>query len=276
MKGYYVNRHDYFDGINKRNFRHSLIRLLEKEYKLLGSQRILEMLADDIESLQREYFPVQDRLKPGMICWVTTKRTTRKPSYGKKSEDYDTVTVYLPLITEEDINKRVYLRNGDRNEYYTRCKEREIDTMVRIIRVTWEQGGMLCQAEIAVLLNRSLTTVRKYLAEYQAQHPDEALPLKGYILDQGSNPSHKGIILTLYEQGIDPTDIANRTNHGLDAVDRYIVSYNRIKELYRKGLSREEIKKVTGLALKTIDAYLRIALHFHPEIKEKWRDSTKK
>ncbi|UCE08076.1 MAG: hypothetical protein JSW07_08625, partial [bacterium] len=79
MKGYYVNRHDYFDGINKRKFRHSLIRLLEKEYKLLGSRRILEMLADDIESLQREYFPVQDRLTPGMICWVTTKRTTRKP-----------------------------------------------------------------------------------------------------------------------------------------------------------------------------------------------------
>ncbi|UCE08069.1 MAG: DUF1670 domain-containing protein, partial [bacterium] len=254
----------------------SLIRLLEKEYKILGSRRILEMLADDIESLQREYFPVQDRLTPGMICWVTTKRTTRKPSYGKKAEDYDTVTVYLPLITEEDINKRVYLRNGDRNEYYTRCKEREIATMVRIIRVTWEQGGMLCQAEIAVLLNRSLTTVRKYLAEYQAQHPEEALPLKGYILDQGSRPTHKGIILTLYEQGIDPTDITNRTNHGLDAVDRYIVSYNRVKELYRKGLSREEIKKVTGLALKTIDQYLRIAVHFHPEIKERWRDSTKK
>lgn len=276
MKGYYTNRHDHFEGINKRNFRNSLIRLLEQEYKILGSRRILEMLADDVESLQRDFFPLQDRLKPGTICWVTTKKTTRKPFYGKKAEDYDTVTVYLPLITEEDINKRVYLRNGDRNEYYQRCRERELATMVRLIKVAWEQGGMLCQAEIAVLLNRSLTTVRKYLSEYQAQHPEEALPLKGYILDQGSRPTHKGIILTLFEQGVDPTDISNRTNHDLESVDRYIKVYNRVKELYQKGFSREEIKKVTGSALKVIDEYLRIALHFNPEIKKRWKDATKK
>jgi hypothetical protein len=276
MKGCYVNRRDRFESILKRNFRSSLIRLLEQEYKILGSHRILEMLADDVESLQREYFPPKDRLRPGTVCWVTTKKTTRKPSYGKRTEDYDTVTVYLPLVNEEDINKRVYLRDGDRNCYYKRCEEREIATMERLIRSTWDQDGMLSIAEVCVLLNRSLTTVQRYLAKYEAQHPEEALPLKGYILDQGSRPTHKGIILTLYEQGIDPTDIANRTGHDLESVDRYIKAYDRVKELYRKGFSREEIKKVTGLALKTIDQYLRIALHFHPEIKAKWQDTTKK
>ena len=75
---------------------------------------------------------------------------------------------------------------------------------------------------------------------------------------------------------VDPTDIARRTGHGLDAVDRYIKSYNRVKELYRKAFSREEIKKVTGFGLKTIDQYLRIALQFHTDIKEKWQDTTKK
>jgi hypothetical protein len=276
MRGYYGDRRDHFASLTKRNFRNSLIRLLEEEYKIIGSHRILEMLADDIESLQSEFYPPHKRLRPGMICWVTTKRTTRKPSYGKRTEDYKTVTVYLPLITQEDINRRVYVRDGDRNAYYERCKERDIATMVRIIRAAWEQMGMLCQAEIAVLLNRALTTVRKYLAEYEAQHPEEALPLKGYILDQGSRPTHKGIILTLYEQGIDPTDIANRTNHGLDSVDRYIKTYNRVKELSRKEMSREEIKKVTGIALRTIDAYLKIAMHFHPEIKEMCQNNTKK
>lgn len=276
MKGCYVNRRDRFESILKRNFRSSLIRLLEQEYKILGSHRILEMLADDIELLQREYFPPKDRLRPGMICWVTTKKTTRKPSYGKRTEDYDTVTVYLPLVEDADVNKRVFTRDGDRNSHYKRCEERDIATMVRLIRLTWDQDGMLSIAEICVLLNRSLTTVQRYLAKYEAEHPEEALPLKGYILDQGSRPTHKGIILTLYEQGIDPPDIANRTGHDLESVDRYIKTYDRVKELYRKGFSREEIKKVTGLALKTIDEYLRIALHFHPEIKAKWRDTTKK
>jgi Protein of unknown function (DUF1670). len=99
--------------------------------------------------------------------------------------------------------------------------------------------------------------------------------IKGYLLDQGSRPTHKGIILTLYEQGVDPTEISNRTNHGLESVDSYIKKYNRVKELYRTDMSREKIKKVTGMGLKLIDQFLRIAVHFHVDIKERWQDTTK-
>lgn len=265
MRGVYVDRQDHFEGIKKRTFRSGLIRLLEREYKVIGSRRVLEMLADDVEELQREYFPPQDRLKPGMICWVTTKRTSRKPSFGKRSEDYELVTVYLPLVTEEDVEKRVFTRDGDLNKHYERCKQRDIATTVRLIHHTWEHGGMISQAELAVLMNRSLTTIRKYLAEYEGLHPDEALPLKGYLLDQGSRPTHKGIILTLYEQGVDPVDIGRLTNHTLDAVDRYIKSYSRVKRLLGKGFDRQEIKQVTGLGLRTVDQYIRIVEQFQPE-----------
>jgi hypothetical protein len=48
----------------------------------------------------------------------------------------------------------------------------------------------------------------------------ELLPTKGYVLDQGSKPTHKGIILRLYEQGVAPPDIARITGHSLEAVDR--------------------------------------------------------
>jgi len=143
-------------------------------------------------------------------------------------------------------------------------RERDLVTMSRLVKSAWEQDGMLSQAELCVLMNRSLTTMRKYSAEYEAQYPDDSLPLKEYILDQGSHPTHKGIILNLYEQGIDPTEIAQRTNHGLDAVDRYIKAYERVKGLYKKHLDRTEIKKVTGLSIKVVDAYLSIAKHFHP------------
>jgi hypothetical protein len=42
---------DRYESINKRNFRSGLLHLLENEYKILGSRKILEMLADDIENL---------------------------------------------------------------------------------------------------------------------------------------------------------------------------------------------------------------------------------
>ena len=255
---------DRFASLEKRTFRTALIQLLESEYKLIGSHRILEALADDIEYLQQEYFPFRERFEAGVIAWVTTKRTVRKPSYGKKTEDYESVMVYLPLVTRSDVEKRVFVKAGTKNSNYVINRVRDIVTMSRLVKSAWEQDGMLSQAELCVLMNRSLTTMCKYIAEYEAQNPDDPLPLKGYILDQGSRPTHKGIILNLYEQGIDPTEITQRTNHGLDAVDRYIKAYERVKGLYKKHLDRAEIKKVTGLSLKVVDAYLSIAKHFHP------------
>jgi len=269
MKGNYANRQDRFASLEKRGFRAALLRLLETEYKLLGSHRVLAALADDIEQLQREYFPHRERVEAGTIAWVTTKKTVRKPSYGKRTEDYESVMVYLPLVTDEDIDKRVFLKAGTKNSNYQVNRERELSRLARLVKSAWEQDGMLSQAELCVLMNRSLTTMRKYVAEYEARHPDDPLPLKGYILDQGSRPTHKGIILNLYEQGVDPTDIAQRTNHGLDAVDRYIKAYERVKGLYKKGLGGAEIQKATGLSKKVVDAYLSVAKHFHPKKQNK-------
>jgi len=264
MKGYYGDRRDHFASLEKRTFRSALIRLLETEYKLIGSHRVLEALSDDIEHLQQEYFPLRERIEAGTITWVTTKKTVRKPSYGKRTEDYESLMVYLPLVTQGDLDKRVFVKAGTKNSNYVVNRERDLETMARLVKSAWNQGGMLSQAELCVLMNRSLTTMRKYIAEYEAKHPDDPLPLKGYILDQGSRPTHKSLILNLYEQGVDPTEIGQRTNHGLDAVDRYIKAYERVKGLNKKGLDCAEIKKVTGLSLKVVDTYLSIAKHFHP------------
>jgi len=266
MKGYYGDRRDRFASLEKRGFRASLLRLLETEYKLIGSHRVLQMLSDDIERLLGEYFPRRERIEPGTICWVTTKKTVRKPSYGKRTEDYESVVVYLPLVTASDLDKRVFVKAGTKNSNYVINRDRDLATMARLVKSAWAQEGMLSQAELCVLMNRSLTTMQQYVAEYEARYPNDPLPLKGYILDQGSRPTHKGIILSLYEQGVDPTDIARRTNHGLDAVDRYIKAYERVKGLCRKGLDRHEISKVTGFSVKLVDAYVSVAKHFHPKL----------
>jgi hypothetical protein len=266
MKGVYGGQQDRFASLERRGFRSALMHLLETQYKLIGSRRVLEVLCEDIEGLMEEYFPLGERMEVGEICWVTTKRTRRKPSYGKRTEDYESVVVKLPLVTESDISKRVRVKAGTKNSNYVMNRERDLETMARLVKSAWEQGGMLSQAELCVLMNRSLSTMQKYVAEYEAGHPEDPLPLKGYMIDQGSRPTHKGIILNLYEQGVDPVDIARRTHHGLDAVDRYIKSYEQVKGLCRKGLDREEIQKITGMSPKVVDAYLNIFKHFHSRV----------
>lgn len=112
-------------------------------------------------------------------------------------------------------------------------------------------------------MNRSLTTLRKYLDAYRSK-TNEILPLKGYVLDQGSVPTHKAIIISLYEQGISPADIVLQTSHSQDAVDRYLKHYSQIKKLLQKGLDATEIKGITGRTLKVVKEYVKIYNDIHP------------
>lgn len=255
---------DRFESINKRNFRQALINLLEKEYKILGSRKILELLSEDIEELQREFNYSREKLGNGDILFRTTKDDGQRQSYGKKTEDYGTVTVILPLITTEDVERRIYYKKGDLNSNYKHTESRDIETMVRLLKSAKSQGGLLSGAELCVLMNRSLGTIGKYLKSY-LKKTGEILPLKGYVLDQGSMPTHKGIIVSLYEQGISPADIVLRTSHSQSAVDRYLKQYEQVKKLIIRGLDEKAIQGITGRSLKVVREYIKLYKDFYPQ-----------
>jgi len=259
--------HDRYESINKRNFRFALINLLENEYKILGSRKILSMLAEDIEQLYNEFNPQKSEVGSGEIVFRTTKDDGQRQNYGKKAEDYASTTVILPLITKEDVERRIYYRKGDRNSNYVHREARDIETMVRLIKSAKEQGGLLTGAEVSILMNRSLTTIGKYLNAYRKK-TNEILPLKGYVLDQGSLPTHKGIIVSLYEQGISPADIVLKTLHSQAAVDRYISQYDQIKKLLKKGLNEREIKDITRRSLKIVKEYIKLYKQLNPEVRK--------
>ncbi len=109
---------DRYESINKRSFQQAVINLLESEYKILGSRKVLEMLSEDIENLHREYYPTRNEVGIGEIVFRTTRDDGQRQSYGKKTEDYATTTVVLPLITNEDVERRIYYKKGDRNSNY--------------------------------------------------------------------------------------------------------------------------------------------------------------
>jgi transposase len=259
---------DRYESINKRNFHQAIIKLLENEYKILGSRKVLEMLADDIENLHREYYPGKNEVGFGEIVFTTTKDDGQRQSYGKKTEDYGSVTVVLALITKEDVERRIYFKKGDRNSNYRHREARDIETMVRLLKSSKSQGGLLSGAELSVLMNRSLSTIRKYLDAYR-EKSGEILPLKGYVLDQGSLPTHKGIIISLYEQGISPSDIVLKTGHSQDAVDRYIKHYEQVNNLIRKGMNQEAIKEITGRSMKVVKEYIKLYKDLNPAAKSK-------
>jgi DNA-binding CsgD family transcriptional regulator len=239
---------------------------LEQDYKILGSRRVLVMLADDLEQLHQEYFPERNRLKFGDLVWQTTKDDGQRPSYGKKTEDYAVQTVILPLVRKEDIEQRIFYHRGVKNEKWRRIEEREMEQLERLVKSAKSQGGLLSGAEVALMMNLSLGTVGKYLRRYYERHK-EVLPMKGYVLDQGSNPTHKGIIIELYEQAISPADIVLKTGHTQEAVDRYIRGYDQVLALSRKKHDAVSISQITGRSINIVRQYLRLVKDFYPGLQ---------
>jgi len=264
-----VEPSDRYSSIPKRSFKNALIRLLEEQFKILGSHKVLQLIADEIEILHKEFYPEVEEQSFGNIIWRTTSANCRKPSYGTKVEDYEVKTVILPLITEEDIGMRIRSFYGKPNRNYEKQKERDVTVMARLIKSAYKQGGLLSGAELSVLLNRSLGTIGQYLKYYHESHRD-ILPTKGLILDQGSKPTHKASIINLYEQGYPEVDIARLTDHEIESTSRYISAYKNIKLLIEKGFNVMEMVRVTGMGRSTIIQYRDLVFLYHPRLnKEK-------
>jgi len=268
MKVKSLNR---YESIPKRSFRNVIIRLLEENYKLIGSHKVIQMIADDIVELHKEFYPQVEKESFGHIVWRTTKVTNRKPSYGTKSEDYEVQTLMLPLITEEDIEHRIKShyshKDKDGKQNYRKQEERDIEVMARVAKSAAAKGGWLTGAELSVLLNRSLSTITRYMRIYHETH-DDILPTKGMMLDQGSKPTHKGSIIDLYEQGYPEPDIARLTNHTIESTSRYIKSYKNIKLLLEKDFNVMEMVRITGMGRSTILQYRELVYRYHPSLKK--------
>lgn len=262
-------RGNRYKSIPKRSFYNGIVKLLEEEYKIVGSRKVITMIAEDIVQLHKEFYPEIEKRGFGQIVWQTTAATERKPGYGKKAEDYKVKTVVLPLVTKEDVENRIKSFYGKDN--YQKQQERDIEVMARLVKSAYEQGGILSGAELSVMMNRSLTTIGRYMRIYHETHKD-ILPTKGMILDQGSKPTHKASIIDLYEQGYPEIDIARLTNHSIEAVGRYIKSYKNIKLLMEKGFNLMEMVRVSGMGRSTIIQYRELIELYHPEL----RDGSKK
>ena len=261
------SHHDRYKTIGQRDFPTAVEILLETEFKLVGSHRVIRMMVEAIMELHREFFPETVDLAPGTILWATTKAGEgAKVGWGKRAEEYGIQLVRLPLVTKDEIESRMK-PTGEPGPQNNRRKEtqRDIATMVRLVKSAAEQGGLLTGAELSVLMNRSLGKIHEYVRTWEAE-TGEALPLKGYVLDMGSSPTHKGIICRKFEEGMSPPDIARATGHTLEAVDNYLGTYERIKVLLRRGFDTETIAQVTGKALRAVAQYLVIVECYHPDL----------
>ena len=173
---------------------------------------------------------------------------------GVSAEEAKTIPVKLTVFDADD------LLVASQQGVQVMMKER----IVRIVEEAYDQGGVLTQADIAMLLGISLRTVTRYIKDIQ-ETEDIFLHTRGNVRDIGPGVSHKTRIIELYLQNYEYGDIERRTKHSSRAIMRYIKEFSRVFILREQGHQSYEIRLLTDLSEKLLGEYLDLIKRYSDE-----------
>lgn len=127
--------------------------------------------------------------------------------------------------------------------------------MARWVDQAYDQGALLTQLDLSMLLGVCDAVIRQYVGEIQKE--GNLLSTRGNIHDLSGAITHKREIITLYLQGYLTPDIALKTHHSKEAVDRYIKDYHKVEILWKYQITDlDQISQLTRLSKKVAQQYM--------------------
>jgi hypothetical protein len=256
-------------GSGKRTFKTALDNMLAKDYSLVGSRRVRQMIVEDVLALAEQFYPPAERMRPGWVVFTGTKASGKKAYPGQEGGDHELVTIPWPLLLAEDVTTLSEAPLGELGK-----QERHKLLLRRLVRLVehgqnHEQGPvLLTHADLGLLLGLRTHQVSKLLTEAR-QETGKPLITKGYYFDQGMRPTHKAQIIALYEGGVDEAEIAQRSQHSPQSVGRYIRDYERVKLLVERQIAVEEMAPLTGMTPGVVRAHWKLLKKHRPDLFEK-------
>ena len=250
MRGSELNQEERFKMIRRKleqGMKEDIKALIEKDYSMISGEKVKELFASDILRLIERRQDYVMKIDSGQVLWLGVKKE-EKQNYGKNASNTEIVPVTLTLLAPSDIDM---LSSG-----FTTREVRE-RRMVRLFKEGYEQGGVLSNNDIALLLNLSPSTVSKQVREYM-ERTKEVVPTRGTIHDLGRAITHKRIIIRLYLDGYLTPEIARMTKHSEEACDRYIRAFNKVRMLADRKMSAEEIAITLEMSSFLVREYLDI------------------
>jgi hypothetical protein len=208
-------------------------------------------IVDDILELIDRYFLVsaidddQHHINYGQMVWMVVP-TDEYPGRAKSLEMTRMKPVVLSFITDDDI---AHMAHGFDS------RSLRMKRLTRWVNEAFDQGGLMTQLDLSVLLGVCDGVVSQYVNEIQKN--GVLLPTRGNIHDLSGAVTHKREIITLYLEGYLTPDIALKTNHAKESVDRYIRDYHRVETLWKHGITDlEQISKLSLLSKRVAQQYI--------------------
>jgi hypothetical protein len=231
-----------YKSLKHKSFRQAFIQMLENDFSILGSGKVLDLLTNNTLELIMNYMP--ERIIPGKTIVSAISKDAPK-GHHRGVKGLPQVPIELDVINEKLINQ---FAEGDK------IRDIKKEYVISLFKQAYNQGGVLSSTDVAILTKMSSATINKYVKDYMNNH-DEIVPTRGFIHDIGPSISHKGIIVGKFLKGKVPNTIAKEVNHSQQAVDRYIKDYERVKICIKKRMKTHETHKATGMSKKLIEKY---------------------
>lgn len=220
--------------------------MIRRDYSMISGDKVQNMFAKDIVKLVQNVYREPNMLEVGQILWMGVDEEER-PSYGKNAFNTRFRPVVLTPISKDDL---AMMGNG-----YSFREVRE-QKIVRLFNEAKQQGALLTNADVGMILGVSAGTVSKHAREYM-ERENKVLPTRGIVHDIGRAVTHKRIIIRLYLQGYLVPDIARMTGHSETAVERYIKAFNKVRMLVDR-LEIKEIARTLEMSEYLVKEYLEI------------------
>jgi len=234
--------------LKDKTLKNVLAHRIQTEFPRMGGPRIRQLCAEMILEVIRDNIRPVDYVHHGQVLWLAVS-IDDPPGWRKRIMDTDLVPVVLDLSTAEDIEMRLAKVSP---------AKRLLHKAIRLCRQTYHHGGLLSNSDLAELLNCDRGTVSVLLADHERK-TGTVIPRRATIHDVGTGMTHKRIIcFKRYAEGKSSDQIARETYHSMEAVDRYLGQYDRVRHCRLQGMSPLETSQVLACSRSLVKEYLDI------------------
>ncbi len=240
-----------FRRLHDKNLHQLLLYRFLNHYGYDKGEVTAKAIIKDILELVDQYFLVSTldedlhHIHYAQLVWMAVP-VDEYPQRGKTIAATRMKPVVLSFITDEDMR---HIAHGF--DAVSLRKKR----LIRWTDEAFDQGALLTQLDLSALLGVSDAVVSKYVNEIQ--NTGKLLPTRGNIHDLSGAITHKREIITLYLEGYLTPDIAIKTQHSNEAIDRYITDYHRVELLWKHAITDlDQISQLTRLSKRVIHQYV--------------------
>jgi hypothetical protein len=144
--------------------------------------------------------------------------------------------------------------------------------LMRVAEEAFQQGGLLTLEDLALFFNCGLRTLVGDLAALR--HRDLVPPLRSTVKDIGRALTHRRLIVSLWLEGKEYSDIALRAHHSVSSVANYVEKFKRCVALLRHGFDASTTAFLARLSIPLVEQFrqlqqgLKTASHRQRELDE--------